>query len=810
MEIDEAVRHALDGDAVLFTGAGFSLGATNVDGHEFPLGTNLSQDLMADLGETEAVPLQTASQLYSNSRGDVGLLGFLKGHLGVREVAPHHEVFAKLKWRRVYTTNYDDVFETAARAAGQSARPLVLTPAIPPPDTNSVDCIHINGYLPSTNAANLHEQLVLSETAYLTDRFTASAWAGLLRSDAKAARAILFVGYSMADLDIGRVLAAVSGLKDKCVFIVGHGPSLATRTKLRPFGTLAEITSAEASAVIEQIAATHVASPRRVDFISFRHMNSVAASTVPPTKEGIFDLFVKGEPDEGQILRDLAEPSPGYSIRRREAEEAAEAFTSGARTVVLLGRLANGKSMLGASIASVLRDRFDVYVFLKSALTLADEIRALRQPARPTLIVIDDYVGKLDLVAELRMGASPDQYLLLTSRTPTHLVTRERLETAICDGAYRELRADSLRNCDLVVLDGILSDAGLLGEVAKWRRERRIEHYRTAAAAEFSGILLWLLDSQHIRERLAEKFTSLRGKEPHARKVVITAMVLRHLNQTADIDDIAEFIGADSINHAMFAEDSDVVELVRLEGRAVQPYSSLFAAAALRALWNQGLVTEVLKQMLDVAWKRRRPDRRFGHIARDLMRFSKIRQIVPKDDAAAHVNRYYDQIRAMPACAENQLFWLQVAIADIEAKKFDLANRHLDTAYAFAERIDGFRTYQIDNVKAKFLLSREIEEQNEARAFRDFLEASRILSAQMRDRSHTYYPYRVAALYEGFWDSVACHWESSQQRVFLQCCQAVQDRADNTPADLAAMDDVQRCREAMRNVLSRAGIVAGR
>jgi hypothetical protein len=807
MEFDEAVRHALDGDAVLFLGAGFSLGATNANDHEFPLGTNLSRDLMVALGETETVPLQTASQLYSDSRGNVGLLSFLKDHLGLRAVAPHHKLFAKPKWRRVYTTNYDDVFEAAAREEGQSIRPLVLTPEIPPPDGDCVDCIHINGYLPWANAANLHDQLILSETAYLTDRFTTSAWAGLLRSDAKAARAVLFVGYSMADLDIGRVLAAVGELKHKCVFVVGPEPSLATRTKLKPFGTLAEITGVEASAVIEQISATHLASPRRVNFISFRHMNPVAASTVPPTKEDIFDLFVKGEPDEGQILRDLGEPSPSYLIRRREAEGAAEAFSGGARTVVLLGRLANGKSMLGVSVAAELRDRFDVFVFLKAALTLGDEIRALRQPSRPTLILIDDYDGKLDLVAELRMGASSNQYLLLTSRTPSHLVNRDKFEAAICDPAYRELRADSLRDADLAVLDGILSDAGLLGELAKWKRERRIQHYRAGGAAEFSGILLWLLDSQHIRERLTQKFTSLRGKDRHARKVVITAMVLRHLNQTADIDDIAEFIGADSINHAMFAEDSDVAELVRLEGRAVQPYSSLFAAAALRALWDQGLVAEVLKQMLDVAWKRRRADYRFGRIARDVMRFSSVRQIVPKNDIAAQVNWYYEQIRAMPACAENQLFWLQVAIADIEAKRFDLADRHLDTAYAIAGRSSGFRTYQIDNVRAKFLLRREIEEHMEDRAFQAFLNASRILGTQMRDREHAYYPYRVATLYERFWDRVACHWESGQREVFLKQCRAVHNHADNAAPDLAAMDDVWRCRDAMRNVLSRAGVL---
>ena len=61
MEIEEAFRHALDGDAILFLGAGFSLGAINKFDKEFPLANDLSKHLMADLGETEDAPLEAST-----------------------------------------------------------------------------------------------------------------------------------------------------------------------------------------------------------------------------------------------------------------------------------------------------------------------------------------------------------------------------------------------------------------------------------------------------------------------------------------------------------------------------------------------------------------------------------------------------------------------------------------------------------------------------------------------------------------------------------------------------------------------------
>jgi hypothetical protein len=807
MEIEEAFRLALDGDAVLFLGAGFSLGAINRGRRHFPLSSDLSMMLMAALGETESVPLQIASELYARRNGEVGLLHFLNEHLGVQSVAPHHVSFGLPNWRRVYTTNYDEVFEKAALQADHQTRSLVLTRQIPAPSRGQVDCIHINGFLPSAAAQNLHSTLILSETANITSRFVDSIWASLLRSDIGAARTVIFAGYSLADLDISRTIVAVESLKRKCVFIVGPNPSLALRSTIENFGTISSVGGVqEAANVLESIAAIHKPTPRRLIFSSFRSPEVTAAPSTSPSAQDVFDFYVKGEIHNGYLVRSLTELKPFYAVKRAEIDAVAERFARGTPTIVLLSRLANGKTVLCESAAAKLRDRFDVFIFTKETLTLPDEIRALRAPERPTVVVVDDYTRHIDLVRELRLNAGPNQFLLLTSRTPTHLTFRDGLQRILGEAHPAELRIDTLSERELQQLDAILEGAGLLAGVASWSKDRRLRVlYRDKGAGEFGGILLWLLESPPIREKLEHSFATLNGKD-NAQKVIIAAMALTHVGQLPDIDDIADFIGARSINQVIFSEDRSSADFVRYDRRMAHPRSSLFAAATLRALWHQGHVPQVLEQILLRAWELRHDSGRFRLIARDLMRYSNLRQIVPRDDPPRHVQNYYDQIRNLPPCANNELFWLQFSLADIERRQFDLADRHLRTSYEIAGKINGYDTYQIDNVQALFLLAREIEEQKKDRAFRSFVDASRIIARQMKERRHAYYPFRVATRYGDFWRRIARDWEADQKSVFIGACQNAYGAAQAVDIDLQAIDDINNCREIVRRILIEAGV----
>lgn len=78
MELDEALRLALDGRTILFLGAGFSRGATNLADKDFALGTDLTAKLASDADLPAGLALDDAAELYVDKFSEAKLIEELK------------------------------------------------------------------------------------------------------------------------------------------------------------------------------------------------------------------------------------------------------------------------------------------------------------------------------------------------------------------------------------------------------------------------------------------------------------------------------------------------------------------------------------------------------------------------------------------------------------------------------------------------------------------------------------------------------------------------------------------------------------
>jgi hypothetical protein len=127
MEVDRALEHVLDGDAILFVGAGFSLGATNLRGEPFKDAKQLAASLGQRAGLGPDFPLDLVTEQFIAMFGEDELIAELQKEYTAQTVAPYHLIYADLQWRRLYTTNYDNILETAAIRQGRRINPV--TPA---------------------------------------------------------------------------------------------------------------------------------------------------------------------------------------------------------------------------------------------------------------------------------------------------------------------------------------------------------------------------------------------------------------------------------------------------------------------------------------------------------------------------------------------------------------------------------------------------------------------------------------------------------------------------------------------------------
>lgn len=113
MDILQAIRHALDGNAVLFLGSGFSYGAKNSLNATLPQATELANLMLIEIKykTTGNTSLTQASKSYEKHKGKNSLIEFLYRQLLAVETQKYHRTISKTPWYQIYTTNFDDVFE---------------------------------------------------------------------------------------------------------------------------------------------------------------------------------------------------------------------------------------------------------------------------------------------------------------------------------------------------------------------------------------------------------------------------------------------------------------------------------------------------------------------------------------------------------------------------------------------------------------------------------------------------------------------------------------------------------------------------
>src|SRR5579862_8578328 len=155
MDLDRAIEHALDGRALLFTGAGFSRGATNLRNRPFKTGPQFANHLALQAHLPAGTPLDDAAEIFVEQFGKDRLITELKEEFTAKQVSESHFKIGRVPWRRIYTTNYDDVLESAYRTMGKRIQSITMSDSLRDVPEETILAVHLNGYVERTNRSNI-------------------------------------------------------------------------------------------------------------------------------------------------------------------------------------------------------------------------------------------------------------------------------------------------------------------------------------------------------------------------------------------------------------------------------------------------------------------------------------------------------------------------------------------------------------------------------------------------------------------------------------------------------------------------------
>ena len=429
MDIDEALELALDGHAVLFAGAGFSREATNWRGNSLKSAGELATHLAEKTSLPKETPLEDAAEEFVRQHGEAQLLTSLKLEFTVSEVAQWHKDIAEVPWRRIYTTNYDNVLEKAYSDVQRTLRPVTLSQEARLRSEKSSEtlCVHLNGFVELATSQSVGTELKLTDTSYLSASISESPWAALFRQDLGLARAVFFVGYSLSDLDIRRLLFETNQLRDKCFFVLGKSPDVLTERRAARFGEAIRASASDFAKLVGDKSSSYV--PQEAE----SHIGYSIKKFTPPdgtvafADQAIFDLLLWGVA-KSDLMWDSLHEGNQYFLERPDTQKVLRNITSGNSIVAIHSELGNGKTLFLEGLkCRAIEEGYEVYAVTDRSGDLFHELDLILQSDAKVILFIDNYPDWMDVIQTYSLNAQPHHALVISARNAVHDVMIDRV-----------------------------------------------------------------------------------------------------------------------------------------------------------------------------------------------------------------------------------------------------------------------------------------------------------------------------------------------------------------------------------------------
>jgi hypothetical protein len=747
MELIDALKFARSGQALLFLGAGFSLETPNIGSSTMKSGQGLSDLLATSVGLPAGTGLMDTSEAFLEQNGAEALVAVLKQEFGAASLLPHQAAVPAIPWRQIYSTNYDDVVEKSYLQAGiplHTVNPDMVIASIPKGVT---PCIHLNGSVIDITSAKLASQIKLTDSSYLTSSLAESEWAVRLRQDIDAAQAVFYVGYSTYDLDIARLLFAKSALKNKSFFALGTGDYPVLKRRIEKFGVDLRLSAADFFEEIlkDEYSVDVPAAPVEICIKTYEIERPAQAFR----DDDIFNLFRLGEVCAPFVFESIT-AELRYCLARRQVDQIMKIIDAAPSGVIVHSLLGNGKTLILESLkvrATV--EGFTVFELVRQKESLYSELDAALQRKGRLLCIIDNYGNWLDAIKYIGNHQVNNLSVVMASRSGPNDVLAPRANELLKLDDLFEIAADRLSETEILDVVEAMNAYGLWGEKASWPLLKKQNHLSIVCKGEWQAILVELFKAPQIKNRLDKLIAGIRGEEAY-NVILITILVLSIIDIPASTDMLTDLCGERTLTVG-FRQSEIVGELIDFENDEVRLRSSVTGAFLLRNVSDPETVLRALIAITKAADRAAFASREYMTLLATLMRFGNVQSFFSEAERSELVLRYYEAVKELNHCKRYPLFWLQFAMACLFVDDFHRAQTYFDSAYSFA-KLTNFRTYQIDNHYARFLLRRSISNDDPAIAMKDFRDARALIFEQIR-RERLHYPYRVASLISDWFDS---------------------------------------------------------
>ena len=676
------------GEAILFTGAGFSLQAYSKVGLTLPTVTQLRHQLwpLAFPGEpfddrsTLADIFDVANRQAGGRVGDLfkNLLSVVTTNL-----PEWYSLWFSMPWARMYTLNVDNI-DDVIQVAFTLPRPIrsisALTSSLPPSDGQLLS-IHLNGRIDE------FPNITFSQRQYGERTARPDPWYQHLVADL-AGHPVVFVGTELDEPPLWQQMELrrtrerrVRELRPGSYLITPSMP-LARRAMLEQFNIqLVQMTAEQfATAVLAQMES---AKRKGLQAIATREARRPGRRLLTPVAE----LRTEQDDRTGDFLLGRqptwADITTGRAVKREfEDDLRLQIKNSGARLIVITGTAGAGKSATLMRIALDFASEGQNVAWLDSD---TDEyVHAIRNAVRnanPDIVAVDDAdnfgVNTSSLLEQI-VADNKDITVIATVRSTRF----DRLDIqGKVKGDLLTYTVPHLGDSDITLLLDALTSAGRLGALRGLSRRDQIAAFKVRSGRQLLVAMIEATSNERFEEKIDRECSEL-GSEFGL--IYATVALATRLRTFVTKDEILLAIN-DSSNQALNAIDRLVAQrmLVVSNGNEVRLRHRVIAERATDYYRLTGQLSSALEGLLWTMATKAHPElsrhSREHKLLRHLMNHDFMIQTMAN---ISGVRSAYELIEELQR--DNYHYLLQRGSFEVEVGDIDLAKNFLDQARALA------------------------------------------------------------------------------------------------------------------------------
>ena len=775
---EDALKLAVEGEAVFLVGSGFSTGAENaIEGEDRHLlvGSELAKEFANLTGMDSGVPLDIVSQEYIDMYGEPQLIDYLKSHYTVDTYAEYYKALARVKNLRVYSTNYDDLIERVCNDCGNKIKGYSIDADIRKVNKTKM-VMHLNGYIQEVENNMLPESFRLSHMSYNNVKFFDTPWYSYLIDELYSAKVIFVIGLSFSsDIDIRRIVSDEE-LKDKIFFVERDDLSDGSRKFLDKYG---RVLLCGVQAFLEDLSKIEIDEKKKkeVYYKTFRKANRYDNSMKPEDRD-VYALLFNGIEKEGIYKKD-ANRCYEVLVNRDKVIDVIKEIEQG-KSVVIHSDLGNGKSIFVNQVIDLCPDLDFYYLKQVNNQKILSEIKSFCEDGKEKVLICDPaniYLDILDKFADFDLKNIKFILVMRSSMYDNYYNSIYDIIDRMSNVQFiNPINLDELSDREIELLDKLVLKYGFYGDFAGVSMQRRIEYLKMKCNSRFQNILIYLFESTHIIDRFVENVANINGNND-LRRILILAFVSGILELGLNTNDYKILLDIQDVERVI-KRNKNCGELVDVERGKIVIKSSIIAKELMMRteVFSKNEVFDVLVGTMKKLDNLYLGSDKYKNAMINLVSCSYLSYVFGYKMESNKFIEYYEKVKELNFCKNNLFFWEQYAIVCVNLNQFDRAGRYFKTAYSLAkQRGHFFSAYQIDNHYARYLLANQLYYRKKEGSLEAFVEAHRLLnknSEMDRDKKNNrYYKYRVARIYKDYYDTFASKYEQSDKDIFLKRCQ---------------------------------------